>query len=194
MDLSYHANTLYAAHLALTTLAVAVIAMLAWYFIRHSHKARQECRDLARMLPGRLFILAMSLFIGAQLIGGGIHRLEENGLLDNFVQAGSSFWNCLAEESIECLGAIAVCFCAMAVWKTTRQPVGLVVTTGLRKEVSRRKMAASMPIGSLLRPQQAVTQTVPIHLTARQPESEAERSESQQYSPVASQAKPHRPA
>ncbi len=192
MDLSYQASTLYAVHLALTPLAVAVVAMLVWYFIRHRHKARQECRDLTRMLPGRLFILAASLFVGAQLIGGGIHRLEESGLLDNFAQAGSSFWNCLTEESIECLGAIAVCFCAMAVWGTTRQPVGLVVTAGLRKEASRRKMAASMPIGSLLCPRPTVAQTVPIHLTARRPGDQAEQTESEQYSPVVSQAKPHK--
>jgi len=145
MELSYQATTLYAAHLALTTLAVVVIALLVWYFIRHRRQACEECRALTHTLPGRLFLLGTGLFIAAEIIGGTLHKLDNWQLLEGFTEAKSDLWHSVAEESIECLGAIAICFCALALWQTARRPVGLVATARLRATASRRRMYASMP-------------------------------------------------
>jgi len=195
MDLSYSASTLYAAHLALTGLMAVVIALLTWYFIRHRRQAREECRSLTRGLHGRLFLLGAGLFIAAEAIGGALHKLDDWQLLESYGDAKSDLWHEIAEESLECWGAMVICFCAVALWKTTRQPVGLHVTDALRAVAKRRRMAASMPAASLMYPHQTGGyRSAWVRLTARRPEAEAERTESGEYSLVTTKAESDRPA
>ena len=146
---------------------------------------------MTKRLHGRLFLLGTGLFLAAEAVGGTLHKLDNWQLLASYTEAKGDLCHQIAEESMECWAAMTICFCAVAVWQTSRQPAGLIATRRLRATVARRKQSASMPAASLMVGQEGIgPRTDAVRLTARRRETEAERSESDEYAPVGVEAEP----
>jgi len=121
MRLPYDATTLYAVHLCFTAAALAAIVLLAKYAFCHRAAAGREARGFLRTLHGRLYALGVGLYVAAELIGGALHRLPQWSLFAGLAEARADLYHSIVEESLECWAAMALWFCALALWQASRR-------------------------------------------------------------------------
>lgn len=120
MRLPYEAFSLYVIHICASTLAITAFVIWARYVIRHRTKAVLELRNFLRTLHGPLYLMGAGLYIAAELLGGLLHRMPAWGPFKGWAGAERDLAHTAVEEGMECWGAIAILFCAVALWQATR--------------------------------------------------------------------------
>ena len=109
LDTPRSPETLYAVHLLTAGLLILLGAIAVVYIIRHRKAFIKQLRKLPATTYGRYFLLGLSGYLGAHVLGKIIHWIHEAMQVTGFAHR-------LVEEPLEFFGAMAFFFSMFAMW------------------------------------------------------------------------------